>query len=215
MESSTPGDRFAKTGARKPKFPVTAIRYVPEKAVKKPTNPSRHPMPGWAGRYAHRSTLRWFDITQYPAASQGHLGPGEPASVESHVANRRRARRQFYFDSQPNMLDQFLINKDMATCNAPIEVDPATAQILKPPAMVTPGVYPKPIPFGGMGRPINENGFSDHFPVTEVDQVTCRIPVISRVGLLSLILRPRQGLPVIETTRPRLDELHQRALHLR
>jgi hypothetical protein len=29
------------------------------------------------------------------------------------------------------------------------------------------------IPFGGMGKPVNQNGFSDHFPitmtVTEVD----------------------------------------------
>ncbi len=33
--------------------------------------------------------------------------------------------------------------------------------------------YPKPNPFGGMGKPIDENGFSDHFPigvhVTEAD----------------------------------------------
>jgi hypothetical protein len=39
--------------------------------------------------------------------------------------------------------------------------------------MVNPGVYPKPIPFGGMGKQVNQNGFSDHFPitmtVTEVD----------------------------------------------
>ena len=72
----------------------------------------------------------------------------------------------FYFDNQPNMLDQFLVNKSMATGDAPIMVDPATAQILKPPAMVTPGVYPKPIPYGGMGKPVNQNGFSDHFPIT-------------------------------------------------
>ena len=34
-------------------------------------------------------------------------------------------------------------------------------------------LYPKPMPFGGMGKPVNQNGFSDHFPiamtVTEVD----------------------------------------------
>ena len=64
------------------------------------------------------------------------------------------------------MLDQFLVNKNMATGDAPIKADPATAQILKPPAMVTPGDYPKPIPFGGMGKPVNQNGFSDHFPIT-------------------------------------------------
>jgi hypothetical protein len=73
------------------------------------------------------------------------------------------------------MLDQFLINKSMATGAAPIKINPATVQILKPPAMVNPGVYPKPIPFGGMADPVNQNGFSDHFPitirVTEVDGV--------------------------------------------
>jgi hypothetical protein len=48
----------------------------------------------------------------------------------------------FYFDNQPNMLDQFLVNKNMATGDAMIKVDPATAQILKLPAMVNPGVCP-------------------------------------------------------------------------
>jgi hypothetical protein len=69
----------------------------------------------------------------------------------------------FYFDNQPNMLDQFLINKNMAVGDAPIKADPSTAQILKVPAMVYPGVDPKPIRFGGMGRPVNQNGFFDHF----------------------------------------------------
>jgi hypothetical protein len=27
-------------------------------------------------------------------------------------------------------------------------------------------LYPKPMPFGGMGKPVNQNGFSDHFPIT-------------------------------------------------
>ena len=55
----------------------------------------------------------------------------------------------------------------------PIKVDPSTVQIFRLPAMVNPGVYSKPIPFGGMGKPVNQIGFSDHFPitirVTEVD----------------------------------------------
>jgi hypothetical protein len=59
-----------------------------------------------------------------------------------------------------------MANKNMAVGDAPIKVDPATVQIFKPPAMVNPGFYPKPIPFGGMGDPVNQSGFSDHFPVT-------------------------------------------------
>jgi hypothetical protein len=35
-----------------------------------------------------------------------------------------------------------LVNKNMATGDAPIKVKPDTAQILKPPAMVDPGIYP-------------------------------------------------------------------------
>jgi hypothetical protein len=64
------------------------------------------------------------------------------------------------------VLDQLLVNKNMATGDALIKVNPGTAQILKPPAMVDPGLYPKPIPCGGMGDPVNQNGFSDHFPIT-------------------------------------------------
>jgi hypothetical protein len=72
-----------------------------------------------------------------------------------------RSTGSFSFDSQSKMLDQFLINKNMATGDAPIKLNPATVQILKQVAMVNPGVYPKPIPFGGMGKPVNQNGFSD------------------------------------------------------
>jgi hypothetical protein len=46
-------------------------------------------------------------------------------------------------------LDQFLANKNMAVGDAPIKVDPPTVQIFKPPAMVNPDLYPKPIPFRG------------------------------------------------------------------
>jgi hypothetical protein len=80
--------------------------------------------------------------------------------VESDVADRRLARWQFYFDNQPNMLDQFLVNKNMATGNALTKVVSRRAD-LQAASLVNPGVYPKPIPFGGMGKPVNQNGFSD------------------------------------------------------
>lgn len=72
----------------------------------------------------------------------------------------------FYFQSQPNMLDQFLVNKPMATTDAPIKADAATAEIFKFPPMVNTGTYKQPVPFGGMGKPVNQDGFSDHFPIT-------------------------------------------------
>jgi predicted extracellular nuclease len=78
----------------------------------------------------------------------------------------------FYFDNQPNMLDQFLVNKNMTGVNAPIIVDPATVELIIRDGM-TIGDYRRPRPFGGMGKPVDENGFSDHFPightVTEID----------------------------------------------
>jgi hypothetical protein len=38
-------------------------------------------------------------------------------------------------------------------------------EILRFPGTSETGDYPRPIPFGGMGKPINRDGFSDHFPI--------------------------------------------------
>jgi hypothetical protein len=70
-----------------------------------------------------------------------------------------------YFDNFPNVLDQFLANKNLLKANAPIKIMPDSVEVICFPEMVDSGDYPKPIPFGGMGKPINQNGFSDHFPV--------------------------------------------------
>jgi len=71
----------------------------------------------------------------------------------------------FYFENFPNVLDQFLANKNLVKENAPISVLPDSVEVVCFPEMVSPGDYPKPVPFGGMGNPINKDGFSDHFPV--------------------------------------------------
>jgi len=75
-----------------------------------------------------------------------------------------------YFDG-PNMLDQFLINKNWLKSTARFRVNPDTANIVKLAPMVD--KKGQPIPFGGMGKPVNQNGFSDHFPIeiviTEAD----------------------------------------------
>ena len=70
-----------------------------------------------------------------------------------------------YFDNFPNMLDQFLANKNMVKQNADLRVLPETVDILRFPEMVHTGDYPRPIRFGGMGKAVNEDGFSDHFPI--------------------------------------------------
>lgn len=70
-----------------------------------------------------------------------------------------------YFDNFPNLLDQFLANKNFLSRNAPIKLMPDTAAVVRFPEMVAAGDYPGPIRFGGMGKPVNQNGFSDHFPI--------------------------------------------------
>jgi predicted extracellular nuclease len=70
----------------------------------------------------------------------------------------------FYFD-QPNVLDQFLVNKNMAANDSPIKADVDSVRIVRHPGAAA-GVYKKPLAFGGMGKPVNESGFSDHFPIT-------------------------------------------------
>lgn len=69
-----------------------------------------------------------------------------------------------YFDNQPNMLDQILVDKNMADTGAPLTVVVDSVQILRFPGMTT-GTYRRPRHFGGMGKDVDEDGFSDHFPI--------------------------------------------------
>ena len=72
----------------------------------------------------------------------------------------------FYFNNEPNIcFDQFLVNRNMARATGPLAVDPASVAIVAFDDMTT-GTFRRPRPFGGMGNPVDENGFSDHFPVT-------------------------------------------------
>jgi hypothetical protein len=77
-----------------------------------------------------------------------------------------------YFDNFPNFLDQFLVNRNLVKENASIRALLDSVQIVRFTEMVGTGDYPVPIRFGGMGKDVNENGFSDHFPiaVTVVEQ---------------------------------------------
>ena len=40
-----------------------------------------------------------------------------------------------------------------------------TVEIIVLPGMARPGLFPAPVAFGGMGRPVNPDGYSDHFPI--------------------------------------------------
>ncbi len=70
-----------------------------------------------------------------------------------------------YFDNEPNLIDQFLVNKNLISSTSPIKADKTSVDVLRFPQMVAKGLYPAPIPFGGMGKPLNPNGYSDHFPI--------------------------------------------------
>jgi hypothetical protein len=97
---------------------------------------------------------------------QNHFCARETIVVESPVAHRRPPRRQLLFDNQLNMLDQFLVNKNMATSDAAIKANPGTAQNPQTAGHGQSRYLPEAIRFGRMGKPVNQNGFSDHYPIT-------------------------------------------------
>jgi hypothetical protein len=83
-----------------------------------------------------------------------------------------RSEGSFFFENFANLLDQFLVNKNMARQTSPIQAMPGSVDILRFQGMVSTGTYPAPVPFGGMGKPVNPNGFSDHFPIAmEVHEI--------------------------------------------
>jgi hypothetical protein len=49
--------------------------------------------------------------------------------------------------------------------NAPLRAKADSLKILRFPGTFSAGKYPRPKPFGGMGKPVDEDGFSDHFRI--------------------------------------------------
>lgn len=79
------------------------------------------------------------------------------------AAGRREG--SLYFDNEPNLLDQFLVDRNMLRANSPIRAIEGSAVIRAFAEMRAAGDYPGPIRFGGHGAPANPDGFSDHFPI--------------------------------------------------
>lgn len=77
-----------------------------------------------------------------------------------------------YFDNFANLLDQFLVNRNMIGVGASVRALADTVEIVRFPGMSTAGAYPQPVRFGGMGKPVNPAGFSDHFPIGVVVEET-------------------------------------------
>lgn len=72
----------------------------------------------------------------------------------------------FYFNNLPNMLDQFLVNENVIKSNSQFKVNTDSVMVHAFEEMTHTGRYPAPLAYGGMGKPVNPDGFSDHFPIS-------------------------------------------------
>ena len=70
-----------------------------------------------------------------------------------------------FYNNFPNMLDQFLANENMLKQNSSLRAIPNSVEINNFSEMVDTGHYPRPIRYG-LGQNTNQNGFSDHFPIS-------------------------------------------------
>ena len=97
---------------------------------------------------------------------QSVLNGDTPAAVEPDVAGDRRHRPTAPSTSttSPTCSTSSWSTRTWPVDTAPIRADAdrsrSSASRARPHRRV-----PRPIPFGGMGKPINEDGFSDHFPI--------------------------------------------------
>jgi hypothetical protein len=71
-----------------------------------------------------------------------------------------------YYSNFPNVLDQFMVTKSLLRQNAPWEIPTNSVKIERFPEMMARGDYPAPIRFGRPSQGLNENGFSDHYPIS-------------------------------------------------
>lgn len=70
----------------------------------------------------------------------------------------------YYFSSTPNMLDQFLVSEGMLKDDSIFSVDEDSVEIIRFPEMLK-GDYDAPREFGRPSGTLDEDGFSDHFPI--------------------------------------------------
>ncbi len=79
-------------------------------------------------------------------------------------------RGTFVFSGEKNMLDQFLVNRAIAIDSAITKFRPGATDILDHVTELVKGDYKTPKRFGKPTDDLDENGFSDHLPVTFVLQ---------------------------------------------
>lgn len=71
-----------------------------------------------------------------------------------------------YHENNAAVLDQILISGGMLKAKSRLKAAEDSAAIVQLPEMTAPGRYPAPVRFGRPASGLNQNGFSDHFPVT-------------------------------------------------
>lgn len=71
-----------------------------------------------------------------------------------------------YYGNEANMLDQFLISGGMLKAKSKFKAIEDSAAIVQLPEMTSKGRYPSAIRFGRPSSGLNQNGFSDHFPIS-------------------------------------------------
>ena len=76
-------------------------------------------------------------------------------------------RATYYFNSQPNMLDQFWVSKGILKNNTPFQISDNSVAVFAPSELVASGDYPRAKKFGRPSSPktFDDDGFSDHFPI--------------------------------------------------
>lgn len=70
-----------------------------------------------------------------------------------------------FYEGHPNLLDQFLVDRNLMSTDGALRADPGSVGLVCPPQQGTGHNHPVPIPFGGLGKKVNPDGYSDHFPI--------------------------------------------------
>ncbi len=79
-----------------------------------------------------------------------------------------QALASHYFQNFPNMLDQMLVSRGFLQNDAVFTVDEQSVTLIRFPEMIDTGLYPVPRRFGRPSSGLDQDGFSDHFPIAMV-----------------------------------------------
>lgn len=134
----------------------------------------RHPGVG-DGRLQRRTVrhVAGHPRPQYPPTPACRRGRHRQVLEPDVVGDRRPARRDLLLQQRAQPAGPVPGQQEHGNQHSPIRAKADTVEILRFPGTFSTGKYPRPKPFGGMGKPVDEDGFPDHFPigmqVTEAD----------------------------------------------